>query len=191
MSEKLPNGLRGADHVAYLTWKPRETVAFYRDVLGLELVSCITAKGWGNDPHPDFVHFFFDIGAGGKIAFFFYFGMQPTDLHAGPDLLGKVRHLALLVDTKEELDAYQERIEAAGYPLRHRVMHEMIESIYMFDPNGYNLEISRPLRPVGEVDVLDAALSIEALCDIVDEPGASLERLWERKAELILAGSEG
>lgn len=187
MNEKLPGGLRGADHIAYLTWKPKETIEFYRDVLGLPLMHCIVAPGWGNDPHPDFVHFFFDIGAGGKIAFFYYFGMEPTDVHAGPDLLGKVRHLALLVDTEEELDAYEERIRDAGYPLRHRVMHELIESIYMFDPNGYNLEISRPLRPIGAVDQADAALSAQALCDVIGEDNPTLERLLQRKGELILA----
>ncbi len=39
--------LHGVDHTARPTWKLRETVHFYRDILGLPLVHAITAKGWG------------------------------------------------------------------------------------------------------------------------------------------------
>jgi len=194
MIHKLPDGLRGVDHVAYVTTKPKETVEFYRDILGLPLVHCITAPGWGNDPHPDFLHFFFDIGGGAKLAFFYYFGgddeeMKPG-INSGPGLLQKARHLAMLVDTEEELDTYQRRLEEAGYPLRHRVMHELIESIYVWDPNGYNIEISRQLRPIDRIDMEDANISLRALVDISETGEVTMERLWRRKAELILE-SEG
>ena len=41
--------LHGVDHTARPTWKLRETVRFYRDILGLPLVHCISAKGWGRE----------------------------------------------------------------------------------------------------------------------------------------------
>ena len=47
---------------------------FYRDVLGFPVVHSICAAGWGPEDHPDFIHFFFDIGNGDRIAFFYYFG---------------------------------------------------------------------------------------------------------------------
>jgi catechol 2,3-dioxygenase-like lactoylglutathione lyase family enzyme len=189
MITKLPDGLRGVDHVAYVTRKPKETVEFYRDVLGFPLLHCIVAPGWGNDPHPDFFHFFFDIGNGAKLAFFYYLGETEGDLNAGRELLPKARHLAMLVDTEEELSAYQQRIEAAGYPLRHRVMHELIESIYVWDPNGYNIEISRQLRPIDEADHADAAISLQALIDVLEvTESPTIEQVWARKGELILAG---
>jgi len=191
---KLPDGMRGVDHVAYVTTKPKETVHFYRDILGFPLVHCITAPAWGNDPFADFVHFFFDIGSGAKIAFFYFFGQDPDEMapgiNSGPGMLQRSRHLAMLVDTKEELDAYERRFEEAGYPLRHRVMHELIESIYAWDPNGYNIEIARPLRQVDEVDCEDAELAMQALIDVVDGPDPSMEKLWVRKAELILAAEQ-
>jgi catechol 2,3-dioxygenase-like lactoylglutathione lyase family enzyme len=192
MITKLPDGLRGVDHVAYVTRKPKETLHFYRDILGFPLVHCIVAPGWGKDPHPDFCHFFFDIGSGAKLAFFYYFGETDGDLNAGPELLPKARHLAMLVDTEDELDSYQRRLEAAGYPLRHRVMHELIESIYMWDPNGYNIEISRPLRPIDECDAADARFSLQALIDVVDEADPpTIERVWRRKGELIRTDGAG
>ena len=65
--------LRGVDHTARPTWKLRETIEFYRDVLGLPLVHAITAKGWGREKeqHADFIHFFFDSGNDSTIAFFY------------------------------------------------------------------------------------------------------------------------
>src|SRR3974390_2451367 len=106
MTTKLAGRMRGVDHVAYPTWKLAETVHFYRDVLGFPLKHCILAPGWGNDPHPDFAHFFFDIGANGTIAFFYYFNTPEYRDPNIPDRINRARHLALQVDTLEELDHY-------------------------------------------------------------------------------------
>lgn len=185
MTTKLEGGLRGVDHVAYPTWKLEETVHFYRDVLGFPLQHCILAPGWGNDPMPDFAHFFFEIGAGGRIAFFYYFGSEPYVDPNMPDRINRSRHLALLVDTEEELDGYQRRLEEGGYELRFRIAHELIESIYVWDPNGYSIEISRPLRPLTDADSADTELSIEALIEVSRGPEPTLAKVWERKAELL------
>ncbi len=185
MATKLAGGMRGVDHVAYPTWKLDQTVHFYRDVLGFPLKHCILAPGWGTDPHPDFAHFFFDIGYGGTIAFFYYFDTPEYRDPNIPDRINRARHLALAVDTLEELDHYQKRIEDGGYQLRFRIMHELIESIYVWDPNGYGIEISRPLRPMQEADTVDTEMSIQALIDVTTSPEPSLAKVWERKAELI------
>jgi catechol 2,3-dioxygenase-like lactoylglutathione lyase family enzyme len=44
-----PGGLslHGVDHTAFPTAKPKETIEFYRDTLGLPVLHAITAKGWG------------------------------------------------------------------------------------------------------------------------------------------------
>lgn len=185
MTTKLEGGLHGVDHVAYVTWKLEETVHFYRDVLGFPLAHCILAPGWGNFENADFAHFFFDLGAGARLAFFYYFGVEPYEDRVISDLLRRARHLAMLVDTEEELNGYQRRLEDAGYPLRFRIMHELIESIYVWDPNGYSIEISRKLRPVTENDAADTELSIQALIDVSKQPEPTLAKVWERKAELI------
>ena len=189
MATKLAGGVKGVDHIAYVTWNPAETIHFYRDVLGFPLVHCILAPGWGNEPHPDFAHFFFHIGADAKMAWFYYFGQEKYEDPNVTNLLKKARHLALLVDTAEELEHYKKRLEDAGYPIRHGVpvAHEMIESIYVYDPNGYNLEFSRVLRPITEADTADTELSIEALIEVSQQPEPSLAKVWARKGELLLA----
>ena len=164
---KLEGGLRGVDHVAYPTWKPEETVHFYRDVLGFPLAHCILAPGWGNDPHPDFVHFFFDIGAGARLAFFYYFGVEPYE---DPNVPDRIKTGAAPGDARRHRRGAR-RTTSAGSRRRasscaSAIMHELIESIYVWDPNGYSIEISRKLRPLTEADAVDTELSIQALIDV-------------------------
>jgi hypothetical protein len=63
--------------------------------------------------------------------------------------------------------------------------HELIESIYFDDPNGIQLEITRPLRPFEALDARDAELTVQALADVVESPNPTAQALWQRKAELI------
>ncbi|GAA3124887.1 VOC family protein [Streptosporangium carneum] len=172
---------RGVDHAAYVTTRPAETIRFYRDVMGLRTPHVITAKGWGSRPHPDFVHFFFDIGDGDRLAFFYYFGV-PEDPEARPPDY----HLALHVDTEEELLAWRGRFEEHGVRVIAQIIHETIESIYARDPNGMIIEITRPLRDLTDRDRRDAELSLEALLDsLADDVEPTLETFWRRKAELV------
>jgi catechol 2,3-dioxygenase-like lactoylglutathione lyase family enzyme len=185
MTTKIEGGLVGVDHVAYVTWNLEETVHFYRDVLGFPFAHCILAPGWGNNGHPDFAHLFFDLGAGARLAFFYYFGVPDYQDPNLTELLRKGRHLALLVDTEEELDDYERRLEAVGHD-HYRYKHELIESLYMTDPNGYHIEITRKLRPLLEADTQDAELTLEALIEISRDPEPSIEKVWDRKADLIM-----
>ena len=134
--------LKGVHHSARPTWKLKETVEFYRDKMGLPLVHVIAAKGWGPDDHPDFLHFFFDSGQGGTIAFFYYIGTdQPEHLVHHPRYDSDATHTAWKVDTAEELAAWRAKLEAAGVEIMYQIEHEVIESVYFRDPNGYYLEI--------------------------------------------------
>jgi catechol 2,3-dioxygenase-like lactoylglutathione lyase family enzyme len=189
--------VRGVDHVAFPTFDPAGTVRFYRDVLGFPVVHSICAAGWGPEDHPDFIHFFFDIGNGDRIAFFYYFGLeQPASLGKGdayasfgpetPDFFVKSRHLAIHVDSEPHLLEYRRRLDASEWPVEMQIQHETIESIYTHDPNGYMFEITRALRPVTPQEDLDANLTIDALVDIVKQPGAGMAELLTRKAELIM-----
>ena len=192
----------GVDHAAFPTFDAGATVTFYRDVLGFPVVHSICAAGWGPDQHPDFIHFFFDIGGGDRIAFFYYFGLGKPDFDAGvgdaharfpqgtPDWFVRSRHLALHVRSEEHMLEYRRRLDASAWPVEMQVQHETIESIYTHDPNGYMVEITRALRPVTPQEDLDANLTIDALVDIVQDPGHSLDDLLVRKAQLIVERAE-
>ncbi len=180
--------LNGVHHTARPTWKLAETVAFYRDVLGLKLVHAISARGWGPETHPDFLHFFFDSGEGSTIAFFYYLKEdKPADtIEVGSWLYNSV-HTAWLVKTEEQLVAWRERLEAKGFKVM-QAAHEIIESIYVTDPNGYAVEIAWQRREINAVDATDAALTIEAAIQIEAEQSRRLDTMdevWRRKAGLV------
>ncbi|MEV0445727.1 VOC family protein [Streptomyces spectabilis] len=179
----------GVDHLAYVTWKPRATVEFYTQALGMPLVHAITANGWVTEDYPDFVHFFFDAGAGNRIAFFYYFGLPEES--APSDLMHRSRHVAFHVDSAQELHAWRAWLKASGIRVTRPLAHELIESIYFDDPNGIQLEITRPLRAMSDIDARDAELTVRALADVAETPQPSVESLWRRKAELIRRGTEG
>ena len=193
----LEHRVHGVDHVAYPTFDPAGTVHFYRDVLGFPVVHSICAAGWGPEQHPDFVHFFFDIGNDDRLAFFYYFGLEPFDGGPQGDAYSRFseviplffirsRHLAIHVDTEEDLLEYRRRLDGSEWPVEMQIQHETIESIYTHDPNGYMIELTRALRPVTPQEDLDAELTIEALIDVVSQPDPSMAALLARKAELIV-----
>ncbi len=190
-SPKLTPRLHGVDHTAHPTWKLRETVEFYRDVMGLPLIHAITAKGWGREKeqHADFLHFFFDSGNGSTIAFFYYIGTSQPDLLKPPrGYMGMANHTAWAVDSPAELTAWKERLLARGVKVSEEIRHETIESIYFRDPNFYPLEITAKLRSLHQLDADDAAMSVQAAIEL-ESAGAfsTIDAMWKRKAELVEA----
>ncbi|WP_201408743.1 VOC family protein [Mycobacterium paraintracellulare] len=204
VADSTPTGLehlaQGVDHAAFPTFDPAGTVRFYHDILGFPIVHSVCAVGWGPADHPDFVHFFFDIGKGDRIAFFYYFGVErfspDGDAYAthGPEIPGffrDSRHLAIHVDSVDVLEEYQRRLQSNDWHVEMRVKHETIESIYTHDPNGYLVEFTYPTRATTVADDDDAELTVRALLDVVaSSEKPSLAALWARKAELILEHSE-
>lgn len=182
----LPHLVQGADHIAYPTFDPEGTVRFYRDVLGFPLVHAILAKGWGKEYNPDFVHFFFDIGNGDRIAFFYYFGLDRHQDDTPKLLRHTSRHLAIHLDSFDALEEYERRLNASEWPVFMRVPHETIESIYVLDPNDYMIEFTTPTRPTVPSDARDAEMTIGALLDVVrSEAQPTIDAVWARKARLI------
>jgi catechol 2,3-dioxygenase-like lactoylglutathione lyase family enzyme len=184
--------LDGVDHTARPTWKLRETVEFYRDVLGLPLVHTISARGWGPPGHPDFLHFFFDAGKGATIAFFYYIGTDRPEKYLPEDHhFYAATHTAWGVPTEEELQRWKTTLEARGLTVSPYTRHEILESIYFRDPNGYPIEITLRLRDVEVIDEVDARLTLDAAMQVEDELCAGGDRLrdidtvWRRKAKLV------
>lgn len=181
----LSHKVRGVDHAAFPTYDPKATIHFYRDVLGFPVVHATCALGWGPEQHPDFIHFFFDIGQGDRLAFFYYFGVEAYHDDNEPELLRRARHLAIHVDTEEDLAEYRRRLDGSDWKCELQVRHETVESIYVTDPNGYLIEVTRPLRAITAEDDIDANLSANALIAVVEEANPTLGRFFQIKADLI------
>jgi catechol 2,3-dioxygenase-like lactoylglutathione lyase family enzyme len=184
--------LDGVDHSARPTWKLRETVEFYRDILGLPLIHTISARGWGAPGHPDFLHFFFEAGKGATIAFFYYIGTDRPEKYLPEDHhFYSATHTAWGVASEDELKRWKTTLESRGLTVSPYTRHEILESIYFRDPNGYPLEITLRLRDVEVIDSVDAELTLEAAMQLEDELRSAGERLrdidtvWRRKSKLV------
>lgn len=130
----------GLHHVAYRCRDAEETRRFYEEVLGLELAA---ALAFDTDPAGGplrYLHIFFRMGDGRYVAFF--------DLpdHARPDLFrnlsGFTRHLALEVADEPALLAGKARLEANGYKVDGPIDHGFVRSVYTWDPNGIQVELT-------------------------------------------------
>lgn len=184
--------LHGVDHTARPTWKLKETIEFYRDTLGLPLVHTISARGWGPPGHPDFLHFFFDSGLGSTIAFFYYIGTERPEKYApGFDHFYNATHTAWKVENEAELHAWKAKLKAHGVPVSPFTRHEILQSIYFMDPNGYPVEITLKLRAVEQIDAIDAALTLEAAIAAEQDAASrgeqltSIDAIWREKAKRV------
>jgi len=158
MTVSLPRRL---NHVAYVTRDTASTIRFYRDVLGMRLISYAEGDEVPStqDATP-FLHTFFQMGDGSCIAFFEIEGLPEET--AASVIPRWAPHLALSVDGQEELDAAQRRLEGAGVEVRGPVEHEGIwKSIYFFDPNGIRLELTWQSRALTDEDADRAAIEVE------------------------------
>jgi catechol 2,3-dioxygenase-like lactoylglutathione lyase family enzyme len=186
----IATALHGVHHTARATWKLAETVHFYRDILELKVCHAICARGWGPENHPDFIHFFFESGNGSTIAFFYYLGCdKPADTVPEGSFIWNSVHTAWAVESREELIAWKEKLESKGLDVLH-VQHEIIESIYVIDPNGYGIEIAYQTRPMNSCDATDAELTLRAAIEAEAESNARVETvdvIWQRKANLVQA----
>jgi len=172
--------IRGVNHLALVCKDMARTVEFYRDVLGMPLVKTIDLPGGHGQ------HFFFDIGNGDSLAFFWFPNAPeavpgvsaPADLPGGGDIRsahGSMNHIALNVPL-EKFDEYVEKLKAKGVKLGKVLNHDnsetqvaselhddvFVRSVYFWDPDGVMLEFaSWSHKGFTEKDVAHEAVDAE------------------------------
>jgi len=152
--------IRGVNHLALVCKDMARTVEFYRDVLGMPLIKTLDLPGGMGQ------HFFFDIGNGDSLAFFWFPGApeavpgvsSPGGLPGGGDIRtahGSMNHIAFDVPA-EKFDAYVAKLKAKGVKLGAVLNHDnspsqvsaevtpdvFVRSVYFFDPDGVMLEFA-------------------------------------------------
>jgi catechol 2,3-dioxygenase-like lactoylglutathione lyase family enzyme len=133
----------GINHLAMATRDMDQTVLFWRDLLEMPLVA-----GLG---HAGYRQYFFHISDHDMIAFFEWPEVEniPEKDHGVP-VKGPFAfdHIALEVDSQEDLWLVKDRLEANDIWVSEVVDHGFILSIYTFDPNNIPIEFSTPVREV-------------------------------------------
>jgi catechol 2,3-dioxygenase-like lactoylglutathione lyase family enzyme len=166
--------LQGVSHLALVCSDMARTVDFYTRVLDLRLIKTIELpEGMGQ-------HFFFDIGNGDSLAFFYFTDAPPAAPGvaapaARPDngdltsAIGSMNHIALQVEP-DRIEEYRERLVARGVECSEVVNHDdsewtvsekmhpgvFVRSVYFQDPDGILLELAAWTRSLGPDDVRHA-----------------------------------
>lgn len=128
-------------HVAYRCRDAKETVDFYRDVLGMEFVTAFAEDRVPSTHEPDpYMHVFLDAGMGNVLAFFELPTREP--MGRDPNTPSWVQHIAFEVADLATLATTRERLLARGIEVVGPTDHGLFHSIYFFDPNGHRLELT-------------------------------------------------
>ncbi len=133
--------LHGVHHVAYRCKDAAATVAFYRDVLGMDFQLAIAEDTVPSTGAPDpYMHIFLDAGNGNVLAFL----ELPNSPVMGRDAATPkwVQHIAFKVASMDDLLAAKARAQAHGLDVLGPTNHGIFKSIYFFDPNGHRLELA-------------------------------------------------
>lgn len=166
--------LRGINHLALVCRDMERTVDFYSNVLGMPLVKTIEL------PYDMGQHFFFDVGNGDCLAFFWFPNApvaapgiaSPRGLPDSGELttaVASMNHVAFDVPP-EKIDDYLEKLRERGIAAADIMNHDdspmgtskqphegtFVRSIYFFDPDGILLEFAAWTRALGEGDVRHA-----------------------------------
>ncbi len=171
--------IRGINHLALVCRDMKKTVDFYSGVLGMPLTKTI------NLPNGMGQHFFFDIGNGDQLAFF-WFPDAPASVpgltHA-QDLVGRgsitsahasMNHVAFNIPA-DKVEEYQQKLQDAGIDCTPVVNHDdsetqaspeltpttFVRSIYFKDPDGILLEFAAWTRELDERDVNAEPMSVD------------------------------
>jgi catechol 2,3-dioxygenase-like lactoylglutathione lyase family enzyme len=135
------NPARGLHHFAWRCRDAEETRHFYEDLLGLPLVHLIRLDHVpSTGAYCPYVHIFFEMTDGSCIAFFDLGDGQAAA--PSPNTPDWVNHIAMRMDTVEELEVMREKLIANGVEVLGVTDHTMCKSIYFFDPNGLRLEFA-------------------------------------------------
>lgn len=133
--------LTGIHHAAYRCKDAKETVAFYRDVLGMSFTTAFAENHVpSTGAYDPYMHVFLDAGNGNVVAFF-ELPEQP-DMGRDQNTPEWVQHLAFRIGSVEELEAAKAHIESRGFDVLGPTHHGVFKSIYFFDPNGHRVELA-------------------------------------------------
>lgn len=128
-------------HVAYRCKDAKETVEFYNKVLNMDFILAIAEDQVPSTKAPDpYMHLFMDAGNGNILAFFEI--PNSPEMGKDPNTPDWVQHIAFRLETEEELMQAKKDLEAHGLEVIGPTNHEIIKSIYFFDPNGHRLELT-------------------------------------------------
>ena len=154
MNQNVP--IKNVHHVAFRCRDAEQTRWFYEDILGLKLAGAMSFDHLsGTDKKIEYMHIFFEMQDGNYIAFF-------DDPHNAPgdffkDMNGFDSHVAVEVESMEDLKAVESNLNSIEWG-SFIIDHEFVTSLYIFDPNGIQLEFT--CRASDHDEIMEEDLSL-------------------------------
>jgi catechol 2,3-dioxygenase-like lactoylglutathione lyase family enzyme len=170
LEENTVTRLNGVHHLAISTGDMKAQLEFFTDVLGAELKALYWMHGV-----PKTFHGFVKLSDTCYIAFVQspetgsiepIIGVSHAGSAAAPSAPGTMQHLALNVDSLDELLAIRDRIRDRGVNVFGPLDHGMCHSIYFAGPEHLALEVATSAAPIDERAWIDP--EVVRLLDIDD-----------------------
>lgn len=149
----------GVHHLAISTADIKTQIEFFSDVLGCELVALYWMHGvkgaW---------HGFLKLNDFSYVAFVQMDAIKdiapiPKVTHAGnaggTTAPGTMQHVAMQVDTYDDLLAIRDRIRSRGVNVMGPIHHGMCDSIYFAGPEGLSLEVATSATAIDPAHWID------------------------------------
>lgn len=168
----------GLHHLAISTADIKSQIAFFSDVLGMELV----ALYWMHGVEGAF-HGFMKLNDTASVAFVqtpqnrtieSQIGVSHAGSPATPSAPGTMQHVAFNVDGDEQLLAMRDRIRSRGIQVLGPIDHGFCKSIYFAGPENLSLELSTSPAAIDARAWIDP--EVVGLCEISAEELARYKR---------------
>ncbi|MCY3960215.1 MAG: VOC family protein [bacterium] len=183
---------RGVNHLALSTTDMKQQLQFWCDVLGLPLKALYWMHGVEGAYHG-----FVEMSGDSYIAFVQHpangddieFGISHSDGPGGDVRGGALQHIALHVDTFDEVLEMRDRVRSRGLQVVGPIDHGFCKSIYFDGPEGLNLEVACG-SDIDERAWVDP--EVTELCGISGDELEALKRpaAFERPADPVAQPAE-
>lgn len=148
--------ITGVHHTAFRCRDAAETRHFYQEILGLPLAAALAFdKEPGTNAPLKYMHLFFELGDGNYVAFFDL--PESATAEKFKKKSGFNLHIAFSVDNLDDLNAFKDRLEEHGIECYGPLDHHFVQSIYCYDPNGIQVEVTCRVAAHDSVMAAEAA----------------------------------
>jgi catechol 2,3-dioxygenase-like lactoylglutathione lyase family enzyme len=127
--------IAGLHHVTVICRDIERSVGFYRNLLGMRLV---TQTANADDQGARHLYFGDEQGRPGTLVTC----LEYPQLEEGKVGVGSTHHFALAVESEEELHGWRSYLTSRGVPCTDVLDRKLYRSIYLRDPDGHIVELA-------------------------------------------------
>lgn len=129
--------MNGMHHITAISIDIKRTDAFFRGLLGMQLV-----KQTSNFDDPNSAHWYWGVDNGKPGTLITYFERKVKDTRYSQMGVGHTHHFALAVENEDVQLEWREKLIKAGLPVSPVMDRDYFRSVYTRDPDGHIVELA-------------------------------------------------